>query len=270
MNRMRLILLAAAILAAVLAAYLATGLMRQRPAPPAPPVVQKPATVDVLVAARNVATGEQLGNLGVQWRPWPAESVAPEMITREEMPDGVETMQGARARSAFLVGEPIVDARIVRPGEAGFLSSILRDGMRAVAIPVTELSSVSGFVLPNDRVDVIASNSTSVDALGNKVFRSDVALSNVKVLAINQTLGSGVGEASIPDSRTAVLELDPLQAAVISKILASGQISLALRSLSDIGNGKPELADAFRNPTRATPGPLIIRYGLERQLKPGQ
>ena len=34
--------------------------------------------------------------------------------------------------------------------------------------------------------------------------------------------------------------------------------------------GKPELADAFRNPTRATPGPLIIRYGLERQLMPGQ
>ena len=269
MNRMRLILLAAAILAAVLAAYLATGLMRQRPAPPAPPVVQKPATVDMLVAARNVATGEQLGNLGLQWRPWPAESVASEMITREEMPDGVETMQGARARSAFLVGEPIVDARIVRPGEAGFLSSILRDGMRAVAIPVTELSSVSGFVLPNDRVDVIVS-STFVDALGNKASKSEVALSNVKVLAINQTLGSGVGEASIPDSRTAVLELDPLQAAVISKILASGQISLALRSLSDIGNGKPELADAFRNPTRATPGPLIIRYGLERQLMPGQ
>ena len=73
MNRMRLILLAAAILAAALAAYLSTGLMRQRPAPPVPPVVQKPATVDVLVAARNVATGEQLGNLGLQWRPWPAE-----------------------------------------------------------------------------------------------------------------------------------------------------------------------------------------------------
>ena len=269
MNRMRLILLAAAIFAAVLAAYLATGLMRQRPAPSAPPVVQKPATVDVLVAARNVATGEQLGSLGVQWRPWPAESVAPEMITREEMPDAGETMQGARARSAFLVGEPIVDARIVRPGEAGFLSSILLGGMRAIAIPVTELSSVSGFVLPNDRVDVIVS-STYVDALGNKASKSDVALSNVKVLAINQTIGSGVGEASIADSRTAVLELDPRQAAVISRILASGQISLALRSLSDIGNGKPELADAFRNPTRATPGPLIIRYGLERQLKPGQ
>ncbi|MEY3082634.1 MAG: Flp pilus assembly protein CpaB [Pseudomonadota bacterium] len=269
MNRMRLILLAAAILAAALAAYLSTGLMRQRPAPPVPPVVQKPATVDVLVAARNVTTGEQLGNLGLQWRPWPAESVAPEMITREEMPDGVETMQGARARAAFLVGEPIVDARIVRPGEAGFLSSILPNGMRAVAIPITELSSVSGFVLPNDRVDVIVSSSF-VDVLGNKASKSEVAMSNVRVLAINQTLGSSVGEASIPDSRTAVLEIEPLQAAVISRVLASGQISLALRPLSDIGNGKPELADAFRNPNRATSGPLIIRYGLERQLKPGQ
>lgn len=268
MNRMRLILLAAALLAAVLAAYLAMGFMRQQPAPPPPPVVQKPATVDVLVAARNVATGEQLGNLGLQWRPWPAENVAPEMITRDEMPDGVETLQGARARATFLVGEPIIDARIVRPGEAGFLSSVLPGGMRAVAIPITEISSVSGFVLPNDRVDVIVT-STFVDALGNKVAKSEVALANVKVLAINQTLGSGVGEASIPDGRTAVLELEPLQAAVISKILTSGQISLALRSLSDTGSGKPELADAYRNPARAMPGPLIIRYGIERQLGVG-
>lgn len=269
MNRMRLILLVAALLAAVLAAYLSTSLMRQRPAPSAPPVVQKPATVDVLVAARNVAPGERLGNLGLQWRPWPADTIAPEMITRQEMPDGAETMQGARARSTLLLGEPIVDARIIRPGEAGFLSSVLLGGMQAVAIPITELSSVSGFVLPNDRVDVIVTN-TIVDTLGNKVAKSEAALTNVKVLAINQTIGSGVGDASIPDGRTAVLELEPLQAAVISKILASGQVSLALRSLGDTGNGKPELADAYRNPARATPGPLIIRYGLERQLKPGQ
>jgi pilus assembly protein CpaB len=269
MNRMRLYILAAALLAAMLAAYLSTGLMRQQPVAPAPPVVQKPATVDVLVAARNVATGEQLGNLGLQWRPWPVESVAPEMITREKMPDGAETMQGARARFTLLVGEPIVDARIVRPGEAGFLSSNLPNGMRAVAIPITELSSVSGFVLPNDRVDVIFT-STFVDVLGNKATKSEAALTNVKVLAINQSLGAGVGDAAIPDGRTAVLELEPRQAAVMSKIVASGQVSLALRSIGDAGSGKPELADTFRNPARATAGPLIIRYGLERQVKPGQ
>ena len=54
---------------------------------------------------------------------------------------------------------------------------------------------------------------------------------------------------------------------VLGKITASGQISLALRSLDDKGDGIPKLADDYRNPRRAATGPLIIRYGLERPLR---
>lgn len=265
MNRVRLLLLVAAVVAALLAAYLSTALF-EKPATAPPPVVQKPATADVLVAGRNVPPGERLGSLGLQWRAWPVEGVAPDMITREEMPNALETMQAARARTALLAGEPLVDAKVVRPGEAGFLSAILPGGMRAVSIPITELSSVSGFVLPNDRVDVILTRPIT-DENDNKVAVSEAVITNVKVLAINQTLGSGTDDATVPDGRTAVLELDPRQAEVLGKILASGQISLALRSLDDKGDGVPKLADDYRNPRRAATGPLIIRYGLERPLR---
>lgn len=264
MNRMRLLLLLVAVVAGLLAAYLSTSLFRQQP-PAAPPVVQRPVTADVLVASRNVTPGERVGTLGLQWRAWPADGVTPDMITKSEMPDALDRMQAARARSALLAGEPIIDAKIVRPGEAGFLSSILPAGMRAISIPITELSSVSGFVLPNDRVDVILTRQISDDR-NNKVATSEAVLTNVKVLAIDQTLGSGVNEATLQDARTAVLELDQRQAEVLSRVLSMGQISLALRSIDDAGDGKPMLADDYRNPRRAATGPLVIRYGLERSL----
>lgn len=266
MNRMRLLLLFAALAAGLLAAFLSMSLF-QRPAAPPAPVVEKPATAEVLVAARNVAPGERVGSLGLQWRAWPAEAVAPDMITKQEMPDALDQMQAARARSALLAGEPIIETKIVRPGDAGFLSSLLPAGMRAISIPITELSSVSGFVLPNDRVDVILTRQIAVDDRGNKVAASKAVLTNVKVLAINQTLGAGVNEAAVPDGRTAVLELDQRQAEALSRITSLGQISLALRSSADAGDGKPQIAEEYRNPERTSTGPLIVRYGLERSLR---
>lgn len=264
MNRMRPILLAVALIAALLAAYLSMSILR-RPVPtaPQPAPVQKSETVDVVVASRNIDPGEKLDSLAIQWRAWPRDALTADMIARETTPNALETLQDARARSSILAGEPINNARIVARGEAGFLSAVLPAGMRAVAIPISELSAVSGFVLPNDRVDVILTRHIAAPS-GEKIASSEAVLTNVKVLAINQTLGPGANGATVPDGRTAVLELDPQQSEVISKIAALGDLSLALRSLDDAGNGVPILADTFRNPRRAINGPLVIRYGLER------
>ena len=268
MNRMRILLLAAAFLAAVVAAYVWTGLL-PKPAPqPTPVVVQKNDTVDVLVTGRNIPPGDRLGSTGLQWRAWPREGLSPEMITKDAMPDALEKMQAARARVSMVAGEPILSNRIIAPGESGFLSAILPEGMVAVAISVSDLTAVGGFVLPNDRVDVVFTRSVT-DRNGNKNAVSEAVLTNVKVLAINQTLASGTDNATVPDAQTAVLELTPKQAEVLGKLLTAGQISLALRSLADEGDGKPQLAQAYKNPARAQSGPLVVRYGLERQL-PGQ
>lgn len=262
MNRMRLLILVAAILAALLAAYLSTGLLR-RPAPQVvQPQVQKSESVDVLVAGTAFAPGQRFGSTGLQWRAWPRDGLAADMITRETMPDAPTQMRDARARVSMIAGEPVLPGKIVKAGEAGFLSSVLPEGMRAVAISITEISSVSGFVLPNDRVDVILTRTTT-DSLGNKISTGEAVITNAKVLAINQTLGGGTTDATVPEGRTAVLELNPKQAEVLAKVAASGEISLALRALADGGDGKPVLADNYRNPSRATSGPLIIRYGLE-------
>lgn len=266
MNRMRLLILAAALLAALLAGYLAIGILQR----PAPEVVQVPApkneTVDVLVAAKDLSAGERLGANGVQWRAWPREGISPDMFARDAMPDAAEKMTNARARVTMVAGEPILPGKIVQLGESGFMSSVLPPGMLAVSVPISELSAVSGFVLPNDRVDVILRRVASVDDLGNKVSTGEAVITNVKVLAINQTLPSDSSDAAIPDGRTAVLEVDSKQAEVLAKIQGNGEILLALRSIEDAGDGKPVLAESYRNPARARPGPLVIRYGSENRV----
>lgn len=260
MKRMRLLILATAVVAALLAAYLAAGLMR-RPAPqPSAPVAEKSDTVDVLTAARNQAPGDRLA---LTWRSWPRDSVSGDMITRETMPNAMDDLQSARALTALVAGEPVVAAKMVRGADSGFMSALLPEGRRAIAIQITDLSSAGGFVLPNDRVDVILTKTTT-DINGNKSAVSDAVLTNVKVLAINQTLATGADGASIADGKTAVLELDQRQAEVLSRISAAGQLSLALRSILDRGDGKPALAEAYRNPNRSS-GALVVRYGLERQ-----
>lgn len=260
MKRMRLLILATAVVAALLAAYLAAGLMR-RPAPQtAAPVAQKSDLVDVLTAARNLSPGDRLA---LEWRSWPRTSVSPDMITRETMPDATDQLKSARAVSTVVAGEPLVSAKMVRGAESGFLSALLPSGRRAVSVQISDLSSAGGFVLPNDRVDVILTK-VSTDFNGNKSAVSDAVLTNVKVLAVNQTLASASDGASIADGRIAVLELDPRQAEVLARISSAGQISLALRSIQDQGTGQPGLAEAYRNPNRAA-GALVIRYGFEPQ-----
>lgn len=270
MNGKRVLILAIAVVAGLLAAYLALGL-RNKPEPAAPVIVQqKVDTVDVLVAAKNVSRGERLGEFSIEWRAWPRDIIAADLITRDQRPDAVEKLNGSRARLPLVVGEPILEAKIIRPEDKGFMSAVLPKGMRATAIPISEVSGVSGFILPNDRVDVLLTRSVPARS-GQRAATTEVVLTNVKVLAINQSLNPGDDGATIPGPRTAVLELDPLQAQVLSKLTASGDLSLLLRSISEGGlNGldddKPVLSDAFMNPERAANGTLFIRYGLERTI----
>lgn len=265
MNRLRLILIAAALIAALLAAYLSAGLLRPSQQANQPQVVvQRTDLVDVLVAAKALFQGEQLGNFAVQWQPWPRDAVTEQMITKVAMPDAIDRMQQARARLPMVAGEPIVDSKIVRPADRGFMSAIVQDGMRAVAVPISEATAVSGFILPNDRVDVIISR--QIDGPNNtKIMVTDTVLTNVKVLAINQSLRAGDDGVTVPNGRNAVLELDPVQAEVLAKVTASGTLTLALRSLAQSRSGdRPEISEAYRNPRKSPSGPLIVRFGLEQ------
>jgi pilus assembly protein CpaB len=273
MNKMRIAILGLAIGSAAFAGILAKGVIGKKPDKEVVEVNKVPM-VEILVASKDLAMGERLVDSTVGWRDWPTNAVSEAMITKDEAPDALEKYKTARARLPIFTGEPIVDRKLVEPGQSGFMSSILPKGMRAISVAISERSAAGGFILPNDRVDVILTRKTDDGGTGGKVVKSETVLSNVRVLAINQTYRQETNEdkVTVTEGKTATLELDPVQTEVITMVESAGELSLALRSIAEGGDGGiqdegPKLSDAFLGKKRPRGGDrLIVRYGIEKVM----
>ncbi len=232
MNLFRVLVLAVALVAGGIAAYLALNMGPG--GTPEPTVVELAPQIqsqDVLVAAADVQQGEKLTADNIRWQRWPDDAMNPTYIQKQTRPDAVESLKDSIVRSPFVAGEPIREVKLARPG-SGFLSAILPSGKVAVAVRVSANNTAGGFILPGDRVDVIETlaQQSNPDAPSENVSRT--ILANIKILAIDQTVGEHQGEA-VAIGKTATLELDPSQAELITAAEASGQLSLALRSMAD-------------------------------------
>src|SRR5688572_28442668 len=139
-------------------------------------------TVDVLVASTTVPPGRKLDVGAVRWDTWPKTSVADSFTTKDEQPDLAKAVDGIIVRSPLVAGQPITDLNTVRSDVVGFMAATLMPGMRAVAMPVAADSGAGGFLLPNDRVDVLLTHDVS-GGDGPKVWRSDTILQDVRLLA---------------------------------------------------------------------------------------
>ena len=270
MNKARILILGLALGSAGLAGMLAKGVIGKKPDKELVEVNKVPM-VQVLVAARDLALGERLGDSTINWRDWPKSNVGESMITKDSKPEALENLKLARARLPIIAGEPIVDRKLVLPNERGFMSAILPQGMRAISVTISERSAVSGFILPNDRVDVILTRKIDGPNGSGKIVRSETVLTNVRVLAINQTFRQEPTEdkVTVTEGKTALLELDPVQSEVVTMVESAGELSLALRSIAEGGDQglqdtRPVLSEKYNNKKKPAGGErLLVRYGIE-------
>jgi pilus assembly protein CpaB len=197
----------------------------------------------VLVATMDLPTGTILRREHLDWRPWP-EAALDERY-RVEGKVELDSMFGAVARNAITSGEPILESRLVRLGDSGFLAAILKPGMRAVTVPVDASSGIAGLVMPGDRVDVIVTHEYGRDE--NQVTRrvSETVLNNVRILALDQRLDDVAKEAGL--AKTATLEVEPKHTEVIATVTEMGKISLSLRALpgDDEAEQGPKVTSSF-------------------------
>lgn len=221
-------------------------------------------TVDVLVAGSDIALGQSLTGSELRWQTWPADAAGTNFIRRSDNPDAVNKLSGAIARSQFFAGEPIREARLIHAKGSGYMAAILPSGMRAISTDVTPETGAAGFVLPNDRVDVILSrrDREAEKSSGVEVHVSETILSNVRVLAIDQTIEEKNGQRVVV-GKTATLELTQRQAEILVMSRTMGQLSLALRSLLDAGDRKADTPEVGRRK-----GISIVRYGVTTVVAP--
>jgi pilus assembly protein CpaB len=270
MSKMRIVMFALAAGSAVMAGVLAKGFVGKGPQVETAAVAQV-KTVPVLVAAKDIEVGERLASGTIIWKDWPSDNVLDAMITKDEKPDADVVFAETRARIPMFEGEVINEKKIVDPKTGGFMSAVLPKGMRALSVAISERSSAGGFIMPNDRVDVLLTRK-SQGTSGNSLVNTETVISNVRVLAINQIFRQAKeGEdVAVKDGLTATVELSPSQAEVVARVESEGELSLALRSIAE-SEGKameegPQLAEKYINrdgkKTRSS-NTLFIRYGRE-------
>ena len=259
----RIILLVVALLAGGLAAFLAMrGTAPQQVVVEGPTQVIEEKKAKVLVAKAPIGVGQRITAETIEWQAWPEFAVRPEYISEAVLPDAPTKLLDAVARFEFFPGEPIIDKKLVH-SDQGYLSAVLTKGMRGVSVPVSADAAAGGFVLPNDRVDIVLSRGGI----------SQTILSNVKVLAIGTRLGEAgtTGEKANPEDpkadvfqggTIATLELTPAQGEVIINASKNGVLSVALRSIADF---KPSPGDDLQG-SRAV---RMIRFGVGSDVMPG-
>ena len=271
MSKMRLVALVGAVMCALIAGVLVKNMLGRRSQQDSPQATQqKIESVDVLVATKDLQMGDKLAEVMV-WKPWPRDGVTELMISRDKKPDALKEMATARLRIPIFKDEPIISKKVLLPGAGGFMSANLPKGMRAEAVAISAKTSAGGFILPNDRVDVILTKKSS-DSRNSTIVKSETVVSNVRVLAVNQVFKQATegDQVSVEKGETATLELTPLQSEVLATVQSSGELSLALRSIAE-NDGlseseiQPVLADKYlgKSEKNASNEPMIIRAGVE-------
>ncbi len=259
MGSTRIAILIVAAVCSVGLAFLVLSMMGGKKTPPpvavaAAPAVERPMS-RVLVAQRDLKIGERLEAGMLAWQAWPPEAVNEAFITDGAARSGaagatqkaldsvgvgspaLQSVEGAIVREVILAHEPIIQRKLVRGGEGGFMSVLLQPGMRAMSIPVTVETGAGGFVLPNDRVDVVLNQKVEVQSKdqSTSVAVSKVVMRNLRVLAIDQTTEPEKGAKSLVGA-VATLEVPAEDVEILAAAKGQGELLLSLRAYTD-GSG---------------------------------
>ena len=253
MNNARIVVLTIAVGAGGIAAYLASGSDK----PAAEPVVQL-QTVDVLVAKSDIGLGQTVTPDHMQWQTWPASTASNNFIRRSERPEATKEITGSIARAPFIAGEPIREPKLVKANGSGFMAAVLPTGMRAISTEISPETGAGGFILPNDRVDVILSKREKNPNQSNStdIITSEIILTNVRVLAIDQAPKEKDGQNAVI-GKTVTLELKPEQAETLARARQAGTLALALRSIADVNMVENRSDDQKRGDSIN-----VVRYGI--------
>jgi pilus assembly protein CpaB len=256
MKPARIVVLIIAIAAGGIAALLAG---RSEAPPPALAPVAQIETVEVLIAGNDIGLGGTVSSQDLRWQTWPAESAGSQFIRRGDNPDAINQLAGSITRASFSNGEPIREAKLIKAKGSGYMAAILPKGKRAIAIDIAPDTSAAGFILPNDHVDIILSRRDNKDAdkaAGADTHTGEIILSNIRVLAIDQTVEDKNGQRVVI-GKTATLELSPHQSEMLARAKLMGVLTMSLRSVVDFDGANDEDGN-----TEARQNINVVRFGV--------
>jgi len=180
-------------------------------------------TVPTVVAAADINFGEKITPDKVKVIDWPANSLPQGSFQRlEELTSG----QGRTAMRPIVANEILTEKSLATGANRLSTAPLLDPQMRAVSVPVNEVSGVAGLIFPGDRVDVFMTRQPE-----EAMPYAELLAQGARVLAVGVDMNVGKEKPEIVKSAT--LEVTPLQAQKIALAVTVGQLSLALRHFTD-------------------------------------
>ncbi len=183
---------------------------------------------DILVAANDLAVGTKLQDRDVLRVRYPRAYLPGNIYTEPRQVIG---------RGVILPinkGEFLLPSKLAPEKAGSGLPSLIPPGMRAVSVRVNDVVSVAGFVQPGSRVDVLLTGNSGT---GNE-RQATTVLTNVAVIAVGKSLGSGAGDTAPAPVITLLVSPDDAQKLALA--VQEGRIQLALRNPLD--THQPDIA----------------------------
>jgi pilus assembly protein CpaB len=190
--------------------------------------------VQIVVATQPLQFGTKLIPQNIKLQTWPAASVPQGAFMT--VPDALK--DNRVALRPIVVGEPILASKVSGTDGRATLAALLPEGMRAVAIPVSAINGVAGFVIPGTMVDVLLTRKIEGPGADREDIRSDVFLQNVEVLAVDQVLQTKEGKPKVSRTATIAVTLYDAQRLAIGKSV--GTLSLVLRKVEAAPGSTPD------------------------------
>lgn len=178
-------------------------------------------TTAVVVAAMDIPYGTK-----VTGRHLRITDLPPENIPAGAFKD-LKRIEGMVSKLDVSKGEVLVESRFADHETGSTLAALVSKNMRAITVRVDDVVGVAGFLLPGNRVDVLA---TRTDRRSNQAS-TETILRDIKVLAVDQTAATENNDPIIV--RAVTLELSPVQSESLVKAKEEGKIQLTLRNPLD-------------------------------------
>lgn len=175
--------------------------------------------------------------------------ISSSVMAENTVPEGAITdkseLQNMVVKQKLFKGDILRRERLAKKGEGSSLASLIGKNMRALSIRVNDVVGVAGFLLPGNKVDVLSTYKTKA-----KNVATDVILSNVKILAIDQKASNDENKPQIV--RAVTLELSLEQAEILMSSRDRGSIQLALRNPNEQSNMEEYLSVSEETPSIET------------------
>lgn len=255
LNRRTVLMFIIAMGLAAGAAWMANRWLQARAG--APPEV---ATLPVVVAALQISYAQKIEAVQVKTVAWPRNGVPPESF------DNTSLVVGKIANRTFYPGEVVLKHGVAEYLGGSALSAFIKPQMRAVSVPVNDVTGVGGFVLPGNYVDVLCPSKDG------GIVRT--VLEHIKVLAVDQESSPDKSKPTVV--RAATLEMSPEQAEILVAAIQGSKVHLALRNPLDDKEGlRPKQDPPKAEPVRKEEAALrprtfiIIRGASVSEMRAG-